>query len=255
MLEKFLVPIYLPRWLHRTAVTVKRAIYPPRPLVSEQPGPNIRGERDVEWSFISEEMPRGSGEALEFGCEFGYLSFIAARKGYHVTALDLEPQDFLWNHPNVHFLQGDILKAALPQKFFDVIINCSSVEHVGVPGRYGITEAHADADIEVMRRFADLLKPEGLLLMTAPCGRDAILAPWCRVYGQDRLSKLFAPFRVEKDAYWIKNGRNQWTSCDMREALAFEPVLHPTDPQRCAYALGCFVLRLVASMEHPQGSI
>ena len=66
---------------------MKRAIIPPTP---DRPPINIWGERNVEWSFLSTEMPDGPGEAIEFGCEQGYMSLLAAQKGFHVVANDLQ---------------------------------------------------------------------------------------------------------------------------------------------------------------------
>jgi hypothetical protein len=123
------------------------------------------------------------------------------------------------------------------------LINCSSVEHVGVPGRYGIREEQTNGDIEVMNRFADVLKPGGLLIMTAPCGIDAVMAPWCRVYGPDRLPKLFSRFELVKENYWIKNPHNQWVQCDRNAALSFQPIEDINNPHGCAYTLGGFILR------------
>lgn len=240
MAEKLLVPIYLPRWLAHFVVRVKRALIPPARPESQI---NIWGERNVEWAFLSTQMPNGPGEATEFGCEDGYMSLLAALKGFHVVANDLQEKSFLWQHPNVEFRQGDFLKLDLPRNHFDLAINCSSVEHVGVPGRYGITAEEADGDIDVMQRLADVLKPGGLLLMTAPCGRDAVMAPWCRVYGAQRLPRLFAPFRIIKESYWVKDEKNRWVASTRDAALDFQPIHNASDPHSCAYALGCFVLR------------
>jgi len=241
MAEKFLVPVYLPRWLHEPIRNVKRALVPPAATLA--PVINIWGERAVEWSFLSREMPRGPGEAIEFGCEQGYLSLLAAENGFHVIANDLQHQTFAWVHPNVEFRQGDFLKAGFAHNSFDLAINCSSVEHVGVAGRYGIEVDRDDGDIDVMNRLAQILKLGGLLLMTAPCGRDSVLKPWCRVYGSKRLPRLLAAFNVAKQEYWIKNQTNQWERCATERALSFEPRNHPSDGHACAYALGCFVLR------------
>ena len=250
MAEKFLVPVYLPRWLHHPLRSLKRAFIPsaaiPATVIDPAPAINIWGERHVEWSFLSREMPRGPGEAIEFGCEQGYLSLLAAEKGFHVIANDLEEQFFTWKHQLVDFRQGDFLKLDLPRGHFDLAINCSSVEHVGIAGRYGITVGNDDGDIDVMHRLADVLKSGGLLLMTAPCGRDAVLAPWCRVYGKARLPRIFEPFRVEKESYWVKDEQNRWVQCERESALDFEPRNDPRDGHGCAYALGCFVLRKIA---------
>jgi len=242
MAEKLLVPIYLPRWLLNSVIKMKRALIPPA-LPSLQV--NIWGERSVEWSFLSREMADGPGEAIEFGCEEAYMSLVAAQKGFHVIANDLLEQHFFWQHPNVEFRQGDFLQLTLPRNHFDLAINCSSVEHVGVAGRYGIEVDQDDGDLQVMTRLAEILKPEGRLLMTAPCGRDAVLAPWCRVYGAQRLPKLLQSFAVEKEEFWAKNNKNQWVSCSREAALNFLPRNDRFNPHKCAYALGCFVLQKV----------
>jgi SAM-dependent methyltransferase len=213
------------------------------PAAAPAPLVNIWGERNVEWSFLSSEMPNGPGEAIEFGCEQGYMSLLAAQKGFHVLANDLQEQSFTWQHPNVEFRQGDFLKMELPRNHFDLAINCSSVEHVGVAGRYGITADQDEGDIEVMQRLADVLKPNGRILMTAPCGRDTVMAPWCRVYGSQRLPRLFAPFQVVKESYWVKDSQNRWVFATREAALDFQPRNDPNDGHGCSYALGCFVLR------------
>jgi SAM-dependent methyltransferase len=243
MTEKLLIPVILPGWLVRFLRKVKRAFIPPSPVVV-----NILGERYVEWSFLSREMPDGSGLALEFGCENAYLSLLAAQKGYHVLASDLEEQHFPWHHPNFQFRCGDFLKIDLPEDHFDLIINCSSVEHVGIAGRYGITAEQSNGDIEVMERFARILKPGGLLLMTAPCGRDAVLPPWCRVYGSERLPRLLSPFYIDREEYWVKDTANRWVATSRETALGLSPVYDPENAHGCSYALGCFVLRRKADV-------
>lgn len=252
MAEKLLVPIYLPGWLHRSVLKAKRAIIPDARRVSSI---NIWGERNVEWSFLSCEMPEGPGEAIEFGCENGYMSLLAACRGFHVLANDLQNQSFAWRHAQVEFVQGDFLKLDLPRNHFDLAINCSSVEHVGVPGRYGITKEEEDGDVEVMSRLADVLKPGGTLIMTAPCGIDTVMAPWCRVYGAQRLPLLFGRFEVSKERYWIKDPENKWAACNRSQALNFQPVYDSADPHGCAYALGAFVLRKKMAETNGNGGI
>jgi SAM-dependent methyltransferase len=239
-MERQLVPVYLPRWVWDAIRKAKRTIVPEKTVIRP---PNIWGERNVEWSFLSKEMPDGPGEAIEFGCEQGYMSLLAAQKGFHVLANDLQDQSFTWEHPSVEFRCGGFLTLDLPRNHFDLAINCSSVEHVGVAGRYGITVDDNNGDIEVMKRLADVLKPGGLLLMTAPCGRDTLMAPWCRVYGTGRLPKLFSTFECVKERYWFKNAQNRWIACTQEAALGFEPRNDPNDGHGCSYALGCFVLR------------
>jgi len=230
----------MPGCLHGLLRRVKRALVAP-------PAPpnkiNIWGERQVEWTFISSEIPQGPGEALEFGCEFGYLSLLASRKGFQVTALDLEPQDFPWRDPHVRFIQADLLKMDISADRFDLIINCSSVEHVGLSGRYGVEESATDGDLEAMQKLGGMLKPQGKFLATLPCGRDLVVSPWHRVYGKDRLPRLLSGFEIEKELFWVKDKDNHWVETDRNTALDFVPGVHPSEAHQCSYALGGFVLR------------
>ena len=235
---RFSFSLYVPAWLLAPLRKAKRALFPPA-----LPAINIDGERNIEWTFLSTEMPSGPGFAIEFGCENAYMSLLAAQKGFQVIATDLQQQYFTWQHPSVEFRLGDFLELELPRNHFDLAINCSSVEHVGVAGRYGITADQDEGDIEVMKRLADILKPGGLLLMTAPCGRDAVLAPWCRVYGSQRLPRLFSPFQVVKETYWVKDSQNRWVFSTRDAALDFQPRNDPNNGHGCSYALGGFVLR------------
>ena len=244
MTQRILVPVKIPDWLHGPLLKAKRSIIPPAPVAK-----NIDGERYVEWSFLSIEMPQGPGEAMDFGCENGYMSLLAAEKGFRVLAVDLEQQNFAFQHPNIKFQLGDFLKLDLPENHFDLIVNCSSVEHVGVAGRYGITAQQDEGDLEAVRKFAKILKPGGLLIMTAPCGKDAVMAPWCRVYGAERLPRLLSPLRLEKERFWVKNEENRWTEVDRQTALSFEPRHDPVNPYGCSYALGGFALRKYDSTE------
>jgi 2-polyprenyl-3-methyl-5-hydroxy-6-metoxy-1,4-benzoquinol methylase len=233
------IPIYYPGWLHGSLRFAKRAI------LSSSASRNridLWGDREVEWTFICSNMPEGPGEALDFGCASGYLSLMAARKGFRVTAVDLLKHTFAWRDPTVRFYPQDLLQIDLPPNHFDLVINCSSVEHVGLGGRYGISQNSTDGDLEVMRRLFELLKPNGTLLATLPCGRDTVAAPWHRVYGAERLPRLVQGYAISRQEFWAENDQNQWIKTDRETALKFVPSVHASNPHRCSYALGCFVL-------------
>lgn len=197
----------------------------------------LSGDRDIEWSWIAEQMPSGPGEALDFGCApDSTLALIAARRGFHVTAVDLELAEWARLQQNIRFVQGDILTLPFPSGHFDLVINCSSVEHVGLAGRYGITAPQEDGDLEAMARLFSLLKPNRVMLLTIPVGRDAVFPPLHRVYGAGRLPQLLRGFLIEKEQYWLKNPCSKlWEVVSRQTALEREP-------ERLLYGLGCFVL-------------
>jgi SAM-dependent methyltransferase len=241
MTEKLLVPVYLPDWLHRSVVKMKRAVMP-RHAPIQVGRIDLSGDREIEWSFIASRIPAGTGEVLDFGCGYGTLTIHAAQRGYRVIALDLESHVFSWIHPEVQAICGDLLKLDLPSKHFDLILNCSSIEHVGLAGRYGNTIDEANDDLVAMRKLNTLLKDSGKMLLTIPCGRDAVIVPWHRVYGAQRLPRLLEGYRVEEECYWTKGPDNRWRQSTKEIALSFEPSSSPI-PAQCSYAIGCFVLR------------
>jgi glycosyltransferase involved in cell wall biosynthesis len=205
--------------------------------------PNIAGDRDIEWSWVASHTPAGPGEALDFGPGGGSLGLVAAQRGFNVTALDIENVAWSYFHPRLRFVRGDILKASLPESHFDLVINCSTVEHVGLSGRYGVTEARPDGDLEAMARLREIMKPGAVMLLTIPVGQDAAFPPITRVYGKVRLPKLLEGYRVEEEEFWVKDRQNRWIACNRETALGFKASAGSRSPLRNIYALGCFVLR------------
>jgi SAM-dependent methyltransferase len=209
--------------------------------IVEPPVPNYKGDRYIEYSFVGANIPDKPGKLLDFGCgesSIGqsWMGLLAARKGYNVTGFDLEPQNWLYEYPDLKFIQGDILKFNFSPEEFDVIINISVVEHIGLAGNYGIKEADQDGDVSAMRRLKDFLKPGGKMIFSVPVGKDSEFPPWHRVYGEKRLPALLEGWDVAREEYWIKNKSNRWIRVSKQEALADEPRWYK-------YGLGLFVLQ------------
>jgi SAM-dependent methyltransferase len=229
-----------------TQLALKLSVWLPSPIVNRVVSksiPNLAGDRDIEWSWIASQMPDGPGEALDFGAGPSFLGLIAAQREFNVTALDLRPVQWNYNHPGLRFMQGDILKLTSPEKPFNLVINCSTVEHVGLEGRYGVTSTNPDGDLEAMSRLKELMAPGGVMLLTVPAGRDAVFAPLTRVYGEKRLPELVRGYKVEKEVYWIKDNKNRWIISAKDTALSFKASAGSWNPLKNIYALGCFVLR------------
>jgi SAM-dependent methyltransferase len=243
------MPFYLPQWLYRPLKRLQFTLRPPEPAEAQDTAPeppaiNIMGEREIEWTWIAAHLPQGPGQVLDFGSGGSILSLLAAMAGYQVTSVDLG--EVRWNfwHPDIDFRQGDILELPLAEASFDVVINCSTVEHVGLVGRYGVINDRPKGDLEAMARLRRLLKPEGTMLLTVPVGRDFIASPLHRIYGSRRLPLLLQGYVVEQAKYWQKNQENQWVPCAGElEALDLEIRVDYENLANNLYGLGCFVLR------------
>jgi len=206
--------------------------------------PNLLGDRELEWSWIASHIPDGPGKVLDFGSGAGYLALYATQKGFEVTAVDLGIKGLPFLHPHLNFLHGDILKLPLPEEGYDLVINCSTVEHVGLSGRYGVAITNQDGDLEAMIKLRKLMKPEALMLLTVPVGVDRLCAPLCRVYGRKRLPLLLSGYSIEKEAYYAKDKYNLWVLCHDKEwVLDQKPRVNSLNPLRNLYAIGCFVLK------------
>ena len=203
-------------------------------LLSNQ---SLYGDRDVEWSFVGAHIqPMESGAtALDFGPQNAYLGLMAAEAGYKTIAVDLQDIKWPYQHTNLRFIRSDILTLALPENYFDLIINCSSIEHVGLAGRYNITKNQKDGDLIAMQKLYTLMKHGGKMLLTLPVGMDSVFQSLHRVYGASRLPLLIKQYTTIKKEFWLKNSALQWTHVDEAEALA-------KPPQADLYGLGCFVL-------------
>lgn len=229
------IPVYMPRWLYRFLLHLK-----PKKQRSK---PNASYEREIEYPFVAAYMPWGPGKALDFGSGTSFMGLIAAHRGFSVMALDLNPQPSPWRHPNVDFIQADLFDSDFASDYFDLVINCSTVEHVGLAGRYSVAEPRLDGDLEAMNRLRQLMKTGATMLLTIPVGRDQTFAPLCRIYGKKRLPRLIENFFVEKEEFWMKNSSNQWAMCNKEEALQSEASVVSSDSQKNLYCLGCFVLK------------
>lgn len=223
------LPLVLPDWLHGALSALRRRARGEAAL-------DLTGDRDVEWSWVAAHLNQGPGAALDFGTGGSALGLIAAERGYEVTAVDLGAVEWPYVHERLSFLRGDIFALPLPRDHFDLVLNCSSVEHVGLVGRYGISTPRSDGDLDAMTRLRELMKPRATMLLTVPVGRDTVFAPLHRVYGAERLPRLLTGFTVVSRELWLKRDDRRWTPVAEQDALAYEP-------RERLYGIGCFELR------------
>src|SRR5947209_4526806 len=92
---------------------------------------DLTGDREIEWSFVAGHIPDRGSNILDFGCGSTPLSLVAALKGQHVLAIDLGAPNWSFASPGIEFVQADINHHDFGGQQFDVILNCSTVEHVG----------------------------------------------------------------------------------------------------------------------------
>lgn len=204
-------------------------------------------DRDIEWGWLSLNlMPAAYPDLAGYALDFGPMpptaptSKLALDRGYFVIAVGLEDitllhLDFLYVRQDINTLD----RVAWPK--FDLIINISTTEHVGLE-RYG-DPPDPDGDLKAMRRLRDWMRPDARHILTVPIGVDAVVGHYHRVYGRERLPQLLEGYRAFQEAYWRKTDADKWSRCSKEEALAEQPTLLPVEsPLYLYYAIGGFVL-------------
>jgi SAM-dependent methyltransferase len=204
-------------------------------LAPNSGGPSLSGDRWVEWSYCMSRLSEGPGRTLDFGAGNGFLALAAAHRGHDVDAFDRLPSEAEFAHPRVRTVEADVLTFDFGDRRYDQIINCSSIEHVGLGGRYGSSDA-PDGDLEAMGVMRGTMVPEGRMILTIPVGRDLVAAPLHRIYGDDRLPRLLDGFATLEEQYWQKGG-GLWRQTERGRAL-------DVVGSESFYALGLFVLGL-----------
>ena len=100
--------------------------------------------------------------------------------------------------------EDDRLKTITVAKFdkspmkFDMAFSISSFEHDGL-GRYG-DQLNPDGDLLAMAKMKSILKPNGILFLAIPVGRDVLVWNAHRIYGINRLPLLLKNWKC-LDAY------------------------------------------------------
>jgi hypothetical protein len=194
---------------------------------------NLNGDRAIEWSWVIAHLPKSPSQIFDFGSTGSILSATASRLGHSVTSID--QLEIEYDMPNLDFIKGNILEVNLEKNKYDVIMNCSTVEHVGLAGRYG-SKSNQNGDLESMSILADLVNKTGNMILTIPVGQDDCFEPFHRVYGRKRLPLLLEKFEIIEEEYWNKSKETmRWCKVTRDEALQVKG-------NEKYYALGLFLL-------------
>jgi SAM-dependent methyltransferase len=115
----------------------------------------------------------------------------------------IDIREFKFKHPNFTFVLGDIRNTKFPDNFFDYVTAVSTLEHIGIRGRYGVTKEDPKGDIKTVREVARILSPHGIFLLTIPYGQGQLIKPLQRVYDKVRLTKMLCQWKIVKEVYYV----------------------------------------------------
>ena len=180
--------------------------------------------RIIEYSFIIQKLAQAPrGKVLDVGCtaRLNYLPAALASLGWQVWGIDL--REFKFKHPNFRFISGSIWNTNFPDNFFDAVYAVSTIEHLGLSGRYGITKEDAEGDVRAVREIARILRPDGIFLCTVPYGKEArIIKPLQRVYDKSSLERLFRNWTWKDEVYYSQDDKGYWVSMPEENVIKVE---------------------------------
>jgi 2-polyprenyl-3-methyl-5-hydroxy-6-metoxy-1,4-benzoquinol methylase len=146
---------------------------------------------------------------------------------YRVTALDI--RSYAYAHPNLTAVKASILDWEGDGRPYDAAILLSTLEHLGLPV-YGQTRLQKDADKRAMTRVRRLLRPGGLLVLTAPFG-PSHTGETQRTYAAVDLARLLKGFRVQRCCLATQPDDRTWV---VEDDLEFESLAGMEDRNRRA---------------------
>lgn len=194
---------------------------------------DLTGDRAIEFPWCIKFLSGAPSRVLDIGSVGSPLTGVAWRFGHEVVSIDL--RDIEYEMAGIDFVKADITNLDLPDNSFNVILLCSSVEHIGL-GRYGSPDI-TDGDLETMKLCLNWLAPNGKIALTIPVGLDAVVSPRHRIYGSKTLPLLLSGYKVVKKEFWKKNEQNRWIQTS--EAIALQ-----TDGTQKPYAIGLYELTI-----------
>ena len=205
--------------------------------------PEVVHERSIEFSFAFMNVGNPPATVLDIGCSESDFPIVLAAQGFKVFGIDI--RECYIKDPSYTFMKRDIMNTHFPNNFFDVITAISTIEHLGVQGRYGIKEDAPLADNVAMKEIKRIIKRDGRFIMTVPYGKLAVFRPWHKVYDEDALKELINDFSVLREEYFIRKANGCWIQTTRRVASQITPYVTAKSGIVLDYqhALACLVLR------------
>ncbi len=172
-------------------------------------------DRSLEYPWMLENIKITSGRILDVGSTASDMLYDFLPKTVEVNSIDLNSKEV--GNSAIKFAIGDIRKTNYADNYFDVISCISTLEHIGVSGRYGSDE-DSQGDLRAVREMGRILKPGGTMLITVPYGIRDIL-PINKLYNKTRFAELFQGFsdvEIEYKKYFKQF--NLWLTTTEEEA-------------------------------------
>ncbi|MBP9863845.1 class I SAM-dependent methyltransferase [Patescibacteria group bacterium] len=144
-------------------------------------------DRFLEYPWMIEHIPQRTQHLLDVGSTIAPMLRDLLPQTINISAIDFS--DRKQPCSAIQYVHGDIRQTSFHDTTFDCITCISTLEHIGVAGRYGC-DNDPDGDLKAMVEMHRILQPNGTLLLTVPYGIRDVL-PINKLYTEARLQALF----------------------------------------------------------------
>ncbi len=151
----------------------------------------LLNSRILEYPYVIERLhDLEPGRVLDVGATDtgNFLAPTLVAMGWEVWGIDVRP--FALELAGFHSVVGDIRATPFADGFFDVAYCVSTIEHVGLSGRYGVRVEDPGGDITATREIRRIVRAGGRFILTIPYGIGGIVKPAERIYDRARLERL-----------------------------------------------------------------
>ncbi|MBU1998202.1 MAG: class I SAM-dependent methyltransferase [Candidatus Omnitrophica bacterium] len=221
------------RFLSKAGIGIFQKVFPEY-FAKEPLAPS---DRYVEYPFVIKNLPKPPARVLDVGCSGSFFPLLLASFGYESYGVDNRPYPILnkIKFPNFTFIQSDIRKTSFADSYFDAVTAISTIEHIGIGGRYGMKD-DLEGDANAVKEIIRILKPKGVALITVPFGKSQIIRPHMRVYDEIGIKRITDGLNIELAQYYVQDSTGDWCFCSINEA-------HGVDIKLDRYPLCCVKLK------------
>jgi SAM-dependent methyltransferase len=154
----------------------------------------IVDDRVIEYSYALSRVIQNckpKSKILDVGCvaRLNPIPETLCELGHEVIGIDTRV--FNYQHPNFKFVQDSILTYNT-KDCFDCVTLVSTLEHIGIKGRYGIIKNYDYADYHTIQNIRRILENDGKLILTVPFAQFGDRCGIHRIYDDDNINKLFS---------------------------------------------------------------
>ena len=166
-------------------------------------------DRYIEYPFVIRNLPKPPAKVLDVGCSGSCFPLLLTGFGYDVFGVDVREYAII----------NKMRKNYFSDNYFDAVIAISTVEHIGLFGRYGMDD-DLGGDKQAVAEMKRIVNQNGVILLTFPFGKAKILKPYTRVYDSNLVKLLTVGLEIETEEYYMQDIEENWYQCHRNEAEA-----------------------------------